>query len=69
MAALLPLGAGELPEEVLKCLTDDVFGTVLLVTKGNVVDEVDELAKSLLIQARVRIDLAPKNESRCSVSI
>ncbi|GIV04129.1 MAG: hypothetical protein KatS3mg015_2959 [Fimbriimonadales bacterium] len=49
LAPLLTLGAGELRQEVLVYPAQDVLRAVFLVPQADVADQVDELAKPLLV--------------------
>ena len=57
LAALLALGAGELREEVFIDAPEHVLGAVRRTAKGDVADQIDELAESLLVEAGAGIVL------------
>ena len=57
LAALLPLGAGELGEEVLIDTAEHVLGTARLVADLDVADEVNDLAEARLVERGARVVL------------
>src|SRR5208282_1740881 len=57
LSAFLALGAGELRQEVLVHLTQNVLGTVCRTAEADVANEVDELTEPLLIEAGTPIIL------------
>jgi len=57
LAALLPLRARELGEEVLVHPAENVLRPVLLIAEADGPDEVDELAKALLVEGRAGVVL------------
>jgi hypothetical protein len=52
LAALLALGAGELRQEVFVNAAKDIAGAVGRAAEADVVDQVDQLAEPLLVEAR-----------------
>jgi hypothetical protein len=52
LAALLAFGAGELGEKIFVDAAEDVLAAPGLVAQANVADQIDELAETLLVQAR-----------------
>ena len=57
LAALLPLGAGELAEEVFVDAAEDVFGARLFAAEADVADVVDEPAEAALVKRGARVVL------------